>query len=168
MIGPPKEKETGSAANISAASITDISSILDISKECGLSQWTEVNYFDELKRSDSVILIAWVKASEPVGFVVGRLILSDKIEDPSEAEIYNIGVRNVNRKLGTGTSLLGEFLNICSKNRVENVFLDVRASNVTAILFYGNCRFEKIAVRKHFYRDPIEDALIMRLKLPIS
>lgn len=168
MTGPPKEKIMGSSANISAASITDISSILDISKECGLSPWTESNYIDELKRSDSVILIAWGKASEPVGFVVGRLILSDEIDDSSEAEVYNIGVRNAHRKRGIGASLLRRFLGVCSKNRVENVFLDVRASNATAISFYGNCRFEKIAVRKHFYRDPVEDAIIMRLKLPLS
>ncbi len=168
MTGLQNEIEISPAVNIIAASVIDVSAILEISKECDLSPWTEANYIEELKRSDSVILIAKENASKSIGFVVGRLIPSNKPENPSEAEIYNIGVRNAHRKRGIGASLLGRFLAICSKNLVENVFLDVRASNVTATSFYSENGFEKIAVRKHFYRDPVEDALVMRLKLPIS
>lgn len=140
----------------------DISSILDISEECELSPWSKQDYLDEVERESSVFLIAKEASGEQVGFLTGRLNLS------SEAEIYNIGVRSEYRKRGIGTGLLQAFLSVCTENKVQSVFLDVRASNDGAVGFYLRNGFETIATRKHFYRDPPEDAFVMKLALRIS
>ncbi len=151
------------SVRIFRACFRDISSVLDISEECALSPWTEQSYFDELEREDSVFLVAKEASSgKPVGFLTGRLNLS------GEAELYNIGVRNKHRKRGIGTGLLQAFLDACSENSVQGVFLDVRASNSEAIEFYLGKGFETTARRRHFYRNPPEDALIMKLTLHTS
>lgn len=168
MIGFSSERLESPPAPIDPAVIADIPAILEISEEGGLSPWTGSDYLNELNRTDSIILVARSDVREAIGFIAGRFILGNGPGQRGEAEIYNISVRISYRKLGIGTSLLGRFLEVCIKNRVEHVFLDVRPSNDTALRFYREHDFEQIAVRKHFYRHPMEDAIILRLTLHIS
>ena len=53
----------------------------------------------------------------------------------------------------------------CISRGVKEIFLEVRASNTPAISLYLKCGFEKISVRKKYYGDPAEDAVIMRKTL---
>jgi ribosomal-protein-alanine N-acetyltransferase len=82
-----------------------------------------------------------------------------------DVEIYNIGVRPIHQHEGIGSELMRFFLKECQKRSVAEVWLEVRRGNSTALAFYSKHRFEVVAVRKAFYRDPIEDAIVMRSKL---
>ena len=48
---------------------------------------------------------------------------------------------------------------------INEIFLEVRASNEPAIKLYSSFGYEQIAVRKRFYSNPIEDAIIMKKKV---
>jgi ribosomal-protein-alanine N-acetyltransferase len=74
-----------------------------------------------------------------------------------------VGVLEDFRRHGVGTSLLESFLDISKAFGVSKVFLEVRHSNVPAILFYAAHGFEKTGERKNFYSDPVENADTMTL-----
>ena len=48
-------------------------------------------------------------------------------------------------------------------NGLETLFLEVRSKNTPAIKLYNSLSFKKISERKNYYKDPVDDALIMML-----
>lgn len=140
----------------------DIPFVLQLADECRLSRWSERDYIDELGRTDSTLLCATTK-SKIVGFLVGRFVPGS--ETGLDAELYNIGVAPTDRGTGVGKLLLKHFLDRCTANRVRSVWLEVRASNATAIGFYRQFGFEMVSIRNDFYTNPTEDAVAMRLPL---
>ena len=143
----------------------DLTDILLIADECGLSHWSRKDYLDEAMRIDSIMLCAECYEYEVAGFLVSRTILNSGGQNRIDADLYNIGVRPELQKSGCGTLLLRKFLEKCRKRSVENVWLDVRTSNDNAIRFYKQFGFNEFTLRKSFYTDPSEDGIIMKLSL---
>ena len=56
-------------------------------------------------------------------------------------------------------------INICRSNGVEDIFLEVRESNVSARALYVKLGFAEIGKRKKYYSNPTEDAILMKLSL---
>lgn len=84
---------------------------------------------------------------------------------PEEAEIINLGVRPDCRKRGMAASLVASALELCRKSGLRSVFLEVRPSNIAALNLYQRFGFKEIGVRKNYYPDNLEDALVLRLDL---
>jgi ribosomal-protein-alanine acetyltransferase len=105
-----------------------------------------------------VLIIAEVMAEEAgaQGFIAGR-------ELGNEWEIENIAVAGAARRRGLGTRLLGEFLDLARSRGAEAVFLEVRESNFAARRLYEKWAFVESGRRKHYYREPEEDAIVYRL-----
>lgn len=82
-----------------------------------------------------------------------------------EAEILNIAVGENFRKKGYGKQLLEHLLNECRKLEIDDVFLEVRESNISARALYDSSGFEAIGRRKNYYVLPREDAILMRISL---
>ncbi|CAM3183868.1 ribosomal protein S18-alanine N-acetyltransferase [Lactiplantibacillus plajomi] len=89
----------------------------------------------------------------PVGFISHTVVLD-------EAEVTNVAVHPDFQHQG----LAGRLLNGCFEQLSpgDQLFLEVRSSNVAAQHLYLKCGFERIATRKNYYHSPLEDALIMR------
>lgn len=81
-----------------------------------------------------------------------------------EAEILTIGVEPSARRSGAATALLGSVIDNARKARVERLFLEVDAANEAALALYRAARFEPIGVRRKYYRDGA-DAAVMQLLL---
>ena len=139
----------------------DIPQILSIATEGGLSAWSITDYVAEINRLDSVSLTANSSNAELIGFVTGRIVPGSDDADSLEAEIYNVGVRSERRRCGIGTALLERFLKVCSDQQVKRVWLEVRAKNEAAVIFYCRHGFEIEFVRKAYYRQPDDDANVM-------
>lgn len=146
---------------ISRARPDNVPAIVEIARSCGLEEWSPADYADEIGRSDSIVLLAETVNADAVGFIAGRRVPGGAHPAP-DAEIYNIGVRPEHRTQGIGRMLIDAFLMECRKNGVRDVWLEVRASNETAIRFYAAQGFVQVAVRRRFYKTPVEDALILR------
>ena len=147
-------------ARIIRARPGDIPNLKAIEIECGLSPWTPTAYQSELKRPDSIMLVAR-DGDSALGFIAGRVPL-----DPNgDAEINNVGVLPEFRHLGLGSRLLKRFRKVCSERRVAVIWLEVRASNSGAKAFYRRHGFGSRGIRPGFYRDPVEDAELMSLIL---
>lgn len=142
----------------------DIGSICAIQAECSLSAWTADSYRSEMARPDAIVLAARSGSGETLGFVAGRVIPATH-GTGSDAEIYNIGVRQALQKQGIGSMLLRRFIETCSGRGVDRIWLDVREGNSGALGFYRNHGFLGTGRRKAFYTDPVEDAEIMCLRL---
>ena len=144
---------------VSPAQTVDVAEIKRIEIECMLSPWTTESYFREFEREDSVVLKAQDHDGSISGFLLGRA------PRQNEAAIYNIGTAAAFRRKGIGSLLLDEFRNQAIARSSSVIWLEVRASNEPAINFYLSKGFVRRGVRKSFYSDPVDDALIMSLPL---
>ena len=91
------------------------------------------------------------------GTVVGYIGVS-KIA--GEGYVTNIAVLPEYRNQGIGTKILRYVIQDC-KDALEFISLEVRPTNVSAIHLYENLGFERVGLRKRFYTNPTEDAIIM-------
>ena len=78
-----------------------------------------------------------------------------------EAHVVAIAVRESYRRRGLGEMLLAEAVETALGNAQEDVTLEVRRSNTSAQALYEKYRFLKVGVRKRYYSDNHEDAIIM-------
>jgi ribosomal-protein-alanine N-acetyltransferase len=93
------------------------------------------------------------------GFLVSRETFPGNGTTPPEREIVNLAVKERCRRLGVARDLLDNEI-----SRRTTIFLEVRASNVPAIQLYKNAGFIEIARRGDYYDNPVESAIVMRLK----
>jgi ribosomal-protein-alanine N-acetyltransferase len=78
-----------------------------------------------------------------------------------EAHVVAIAVREAYRRRSLGERLLLDAIDLAMSNRQETVTLEVRASNTGAQALYEKYRFLKVGVRKRYYSDNHEDAIVM-------
>lgn len=78
-----------------------------------------------------------------------------------EAHVVAIAVRHAYRRQGLGDLLLAEAIELAIQNHQETVSLEVRISNQIAQALYEKYRFLKVGVRRRYYSDNNEDAIIM-------
>jgi len=81
-----------------------------------------------------------------------------------EAQIIDIIIKEKYRQQGYGSKILQEFIRNLNKN-YSYIILEVRSSNQPAIKLYQKFGFEQIDLRKKYYKDPDEDALVMKKQL---
>jgi ribosomal-protein-alanine N-acetyltransferase len=135
--------------------IEDVLAIQAASPE--IAQWSLWDY-DRVARGE---MAGWVTESERgdiTGFIVARRIAND-------LEILNFAVRPTARRQGIGAALLGEALRWCSVFSAEQAFLEVRASNLGALRFYEQHKFQVTGRRPRYYTAPIEDALVLSAQI---
>ena len=83
-----------------------------------------------------------------------------------EAHLLSIAVKETEQYKGIGSLLLKSMISQCKAMGINQVFLEVRASNEKAIGFYQKYGFKKDAIRENYYSGDIpEDALLMSLGL---
>lgn len=159
----------------------DASRIKEIERRCGLSVWTRSDYESIAENPNGILLVA-LSSATPVGFIYTRLITrmenvgsessaqkpipkeSSKTKHAVEAELCNLGVLKEFRRNGVGTCLLRKTLLRLEEFSSFSVFLEVRRTNIAARAFYEKFGFAKAGVRPKYYRNPIEDAVVMRLE----
>ena len=65
------------------------------------------------------------------------------------------------RRQGIGSALMRRLISAADKQGAEELFLEVRKSNSEAVSLYDSLGFQKIGIRKKYYRKPVEDAVVM-------
>jgi ribosomal-protein-alanine N-acetyltransferase len=152
---------------VSGLSESEIGEVTSLASTAGLSHWSNEAYLDELTRPHSISLAAhWQRVF--AGFIVGRIIPSQLGEGRFDAEIYNFAVVEELRRRKVGSILMSSFIDRCMDRRVDTIWLEVRAASVPAINFYRKAGFSPVNIRKNFYTDPPDNALIMTLDLSVT
>jgi ribosomal-protein-alanine N-acetyltransferase len=121
--------------------------------------WTERSYIFEITQNEnSIHLVALDTAAGNNGKLVGFIVVW-AIED--EAHIGTIAVAEGYRRKGIAQLLISAALGEAAKRGVEKVFLEVRAGNLPAHNLYLKLGFVDFDLRKKYYVDNQEDAIIM-------
>jgi ribosomal-protein-alanine N-acetyltransferase len=87
---------------------------------------------------------------------------------PAELHILNLAVLPAYRRKGVARRALLDTLQIARQAGVEEILLEVRASNQAAIALYQGFGFYQIGLRKKYYDKPVEDAWVLILELKKS
>lgn len=119
--------------------------------------WAEADYA-ALLRSDGAVrrcLFVAVRGELLAGFAVGSLVAG-------EAELESVAVREELRQQGLGRALCRAVLEWSWVEGAAAVALEVRAGSAGAIRLYESLGFVAVGRRPAYYRDPSEDALLMR------
>ena len=103
-----------------------------------------------------------VFTAENDGFPVGYAIVSSVA---GESELLRIATSPAMRRVGIGGALLDCVISSRTKAGDEVIYLEVRSTNSSAIGLYTSRGFETYAIRRNYYRNPTEDATMMRLIL---
>ena len=130
-----------------------ISALTQLEKECFADPWSEKALADELTNPNAVFRVALI--DEEVAGYVGMLHVLD------EGDICNVAVFDKFRRRGVATALIQHLVDYAVENQLSFITLEVRESNMGAQKFYETMGFETIGIRKNFYDNPKEHAILM-------
>ena len=152
--------------SISRMTEHDLLEVVEIEEACGLSPWGWDAYHAELGQgSAAVMLVARTDGGEIAeqrrtlaGYIVARVVAD-------ELHVNNVAVRPQLRRHGIGATLLNAVMVKGAAMGANSAWLEVRASNQVAQKLYERCGFQVAGRRRDYYHQPVEDALIMNVKI---
>ena len=128
-----------------------IKQIFNYEKEIFKNSAFNRTYLDSLIKADNSFIYTYIIDNK----VCGYLMVLDSID---VYEILAIATIEEYRNKGIAQKLL-------DKIKTKNIFLEVRESNQVAINFYKKNKFKEISIRKNYYSEPTENAIIMKLEV---
>ena len=132
-----------------------VAQVAELEKICfGTAAWSEKSIASELNNALSLWIVA-VENEKVLGYVGSQTVMG-------ETDMMNVAVHPDYRKQGIATGLITELIGALKKRESHCLTLEVRASNEPAKNLYKMLDFEEIGIRKNYYRNPREDALILR------
>ena len=128
--------------------------VAELERICFADPWSEKSIASELGNIWSLWLVAQ-DGDDVVGYIGSQTAVD-------ETDVMNVAVHPDHRRRGIAESLI-EMLITELKNRGSHaLMLEVRSSNAPAIALYEKLGFRQVGLRKNYYRNPKEDALILR------
>ncbi len=140
---------------------SDIPAVLSIEVEAFSVPWSRGQFRSEIRNARLSHLLVAEPEEEP-GTLVAYACYSLVVD---EAHITNFAVRNTHRQRGVAEQLLQSLLDRAISQGARQATLEVRVSNEPAKRLYGKFGFEPAAIRKGYYPDNREDALVMWAEL---
>lgn len=131
-----------------------VSQVAQLEKTCFADPWSEMSIASELQS----IWSYWVVAQDGEQ-VVGYVGSQSSVD---ESDIMNIAVHPDWRRQGIAEKLIDHLVQELKKRGSHALMLEVRVSNDPAIALYKKIGFQQVGLRKNYYRNPREDALILR------
>ena len=131
-----------------------VSQVAQLEALCFRDPWSERSVASELNNPLSLWLVA-VEGERVAGYVGSQSVMG-------ESDMMNVAVHPVFRRRGVAEKLILCLIEGLKANGNRCLTLEVRASNVSAIALYQKLGFEQVGLRKNYYRNPKEDALILR------
>jgi len=130
-----------------------IDDLIFIENSCFTHPMSKQNLLESIS-NEKYVFIGFIENEMLVGY--GSIfIVSD------EAYVNNIAVLKDFRNKGIAKTIVNELIDICKLKNCEFITLEVRESNFPAISLYEKQGFEKITIRKNYYSNPVENAIIM-------
>ena len=134
-----------------------VAQVAHLETVCFHDPWSENSVRSELENQLSLWLVA-MEGEQLLGYVGSQTVLG-------WTDIMNVAVSPEHRRKGVAEKLLRELMAQLREKQCECLTLEVRASNTGAIALYEKLGFQEVGRRKNYYRNPREDALILRTEL---
>lgn len=136
----------------------DIQGIFEVSNLSFKLPWSIESIESEINNPLAKYIVAKdMESNKVLGFIGIWIILG-------EGDITNIAVHPGFRKLGIGEKLLSSMIDLCDSLDCNIINLEVRSSNLPAISLYKKLNFLEVGLRKGYYEDNKEDAILMQYK----
>ena len=142
---------------IRPAERADVPALARIERRCFSDPWSERGILESIQSETTIALVAENTEGE-LGYLMARL-------SGEEGEILNLAVLPGHRRRGLGRQLLEQGLALLVGRGVREAYLEVRESNRAARDLYLGFGFRPVGMRPHYYRNPAEDALVLRARL---
>ena len=131
----------------------DVDEVYVVEEDCFVDPWSKESIRKELKNNLARYLVAQLD-DKIVGYV-GVWFVVD------EGHITNVAVHSDYRGKKVGDKLVKQMVELCKENNIVAMTLEVRASNIVAQNLYKKYGFKMGGIRKEYYSDNKEDAIIM-------
>ena len=131
-----------------------VAAVAELEKLCFSDPWSENSVASELNNELSLWLVA-LDGDTVAGYIGSQTVCG-------ETDMMNVAVHPDYRKRGIAASLILDLVEELRKKGSHSLTLEVRASNAPAISLYEKLGFDQAGLRKNYYRNPREDALILR------
>lgn len=132
-----------------------VAQVAELEKLCFADPWSENSIRSEVDNVLSLWMVA-MDGDRVVGYVGSQTVCG-------ETDMMNIAVHPDYRRRGIAESLVDVLIRELKNRGSVCLTLEVRASNDPAIGLYGKLGFREVGLRKNYYRNPREDARILRL-----
>ncbi len=133
----------------------DIENVIKIEEQAyGEHHWSKDSFYGELANKLAYYYSAFDSAGELVGYAGSWRVID-------ETHITTIAVRPDMKRKKIGEALLIKILDDCYNSEIKYITLEVRVSNEPAIKLYEKYGFKSLGLRKGYYQNNNEDALIM-------
>jgi [ribosomal protein S18]-alanine N-acetyltransferase len=137
--------------------LDDLAEIEEIERRSYPTPWSRSMFAGELAKPSSICLGAF-EADDEEGALVGYLVVSRYVD---AWHVMNVAVDPPHRGRGVGTMLLERLFELTADDARRGYTLEVRVTNSVAIALYERLGFEARGIRRGYYTDNREDALIM-------
>ena len=131
-----------------------VSFVADLEKICFSDPWSEKSVASELSNPLSLWIVA-LQDDQVAGYVGSQTC-------GEESDMMNIAVHPDHRRQGIAEGLVDRLIEKLKARGSQSLTLEVRASNTPAITLYEKLGFSRVGLRKNYYRNPREDALILK------
>lgn len=128
--------------------------IAELEKLCFNDPWSVNSIASELDNRLSLWLVA-VENDQVMGYVGSQTVLG-------ETDMMNIAIHPDHRKRGIATELIEALIQGLTERGSHSLMLEVRSTNEPAKNLYAKMGFDAVGIRRNYYRNPREDALILR------
>jgi ribosomal-protein-alanine N-acetyltransferase len=143
-----------SGLEIRPATSSDLSTIRSMEASIFPTPWSEEMIAAELSGDPLRIALLALRGETPIGYIFCWCVAD-------ELHVVNLGVMETERRKGYGQVLLEAVLAHPRAKEASMVTLEVRVENEPARAFYRRNGFKEIALRRHYYPDTGEDAVVM-------
>ena len=158
---------------VRVAAVADLADIVKMERSIAEApHWGEAEYVAIVaadRRTDVAVRRCLMVAETDgrlVGFAVGKVIGFEPSGSNGVAELESVAVDPAARRRGVGRALCKAVIDWCRGQGAETVELEVRAAGSDgAVALYGGLGFVAAGRRRGYYREPTEDALLMKLEL---
>ena len=134
--------------------VEHVPQVAELEKQCFSMPWSEKSIASELDNQLALWLVA-IDGDRVVGYIGSQTVLP-------ETDMMNVAVHAQRRREGVAEALVDALVVELKQVGSTSLTLEVRASNAPAIGLYTKLGFVEVGRRKNYYRDPREDALILR------
>ena len=132
----------------------DLDTVEEIERASYPTPWSSSMFAAEMRKPSSVAIGAYLESGELVGYAfVSRYV--------DAWHVMNVAVAPGFRRRGIATTLLERLFELTAPDPRRGYTLEVRVSNLDAIRLYERLGFEHRGIRRGYYTDNREDALIM-------
>ena len=143
--------------NFSNLQESDAKELALLDEECFSTPWSENSFLKDAKNPIAEYVIARIDEK-----IVGYAGFWEVLD---EAQITNVAVLKEFRRQKIAQKLLLNLIDKAKKKGLKTLTLEVRESNTAAINLYSGLDFKTVGIRKNYYKNPTENAVLMDLEI---